>query len=132
MHRSQLIIGTGVGASGEPARKSKQQESTMTEHTEEGRDRLVDDYVCRPLRGGGNAEARRDRNRRQGARPALAGRRRTSCGQSSSCRSTRARRSIRRRLRRATPTITCMTIRGARSESLPAVGVLIGLLMNRR
>jgi ElaB/YqjD/DUF883 family membrane-anchored ribosome-binding protein len=28
---------------GEPARKSKQRESTMTEHTEEGRDRLVDD-----------------------------------------------------------------------------------------
>jgi len=32
-----------VGAPGRPARKSKKEESIMTEHTEEGRDRLVDD-----------------------------------------------------------------------------------------
>ena len=44
MHGSKLIIGTGLSAyPKEPAPKSKQRESIMTEHTEEGRDRLVDD-----------------------------------------------------------------------------------------
>jgi ElaB/YqjD/DUF883 family membrane-anchored ribosome-binding protein len=132
MHGSKLIIGTGLSAyPKEPAPKSKQRESIMTEHTEEGRDRLVDDMSAvlseaeEMLKRAATETGDKARDLRSQVETNLLR------GESSSCRSTRARRSITRkrgalhRRLRARQSV-------ARGRRRRAVGLLIGLLMNRR